>query len=216
MRRLLHCGVSIFDLDHIFISHFHPDHSGELVPLLFSSKYATGATRLKQLTIWGGEGLKAFYGKLRNVYGDWIALPDDQLAIREIDTLSGETFAVDDFKVTARPVAHRPESLAYRFEDRSGRVTTYSGDTEPCDGLVAAARSADLFICESAMPDELRTGGHMTPGLAGETAARAAARRLVLTHLYPECDGVDIVKQAQQTYKGPVTVAEDLMTFDLS
>lgn len=215
MRRLLHCGISIFDLDHIFISHFHPDHTGELVPLLFSSKYATGSGRTKLLTIWGGEGFKAFYTRLRNVYGDWIVLPDHHLAIREIDTLSGEAFAFTDFRVTARPVAHRPESLAYRFEDRAGRVMTYSGDTEPCDGLVAAASAADLFICESAMPDELRTAGHMTPGLAGETAARAEARLLVLTHLYPECDGVDIVKQAQQTYKGPVTVAEDLMTFDL-
>jgi ribonuclease BN (tRNA processing enzyme) len=91
----------------------------------------------------------------------------------------------------------------------------YSGDSEPCDGLVAAARGADLFICEAAMPDEKKVPGHMTPSLAGLMAERAQARRLVLTHLYPACDGVDIVKQAQGTYKGPVMAAEDLMSFVL-
>ena len=46
-------------------------------------------------------------------------------------------------------------------------------------------------------------------------AAQAGAKRLVLTHLYPECDGQDLVKQAGRTYKGPVMVAEDLLSFVL-
>ncbi|MFZ1200995.1 MAG: MBL fold metallo-hydrolase, partial [Desulfobacterales bacterium] len=39
MRRLLETGRTIFELSHIFYSHFHPDHSGELAPLLFATKY---------------------------------------------------------------------------------------------------------------------------------------------------------------------------------
>ena len=39
MRRLLQAGVRIFDLAFICYSHFHPDHTGELVPFLFSNKY---------------------------------------------------------------------------------------------------------------------------------------------------------------------------------
>jgi ribonuclease BN (tRNA processing enzyme) len=92
----------------------------------------------------------------------------------------------------------------------------YSGDSDACDALVNVAQEVDLFICESAMPDALKVPGHMTPSLAGRMATRAGAKRLVLTHLYPECDGEDLVKQASGTYKGPVTVAEDLMSFDLA
>ena len=215
MRRLLHCDVSIFELTHIFLSHFHPDHSAELVPLLFATKYPDAMARTRPLHLMGGSGLKRFYKALQGAYGDWIVLPAGQLLVGEIDTLGGEALAFDDFKLTARPVAHRPESLACRIEDGDGTVVAYSGDTEPCPGLVDVARRADLFICESAMPDERKVPGHMTPGLAGQMAAQAQARRLVLTHLYPACDGVDIVKQAQGTYKGPVLAAEDLMGFVL-
>ncbi len=215
MRRLLHCGVTIFDLTHIFLSHFHPDHTAELVPLLFATKYPDRNARTRLLRILGGSGFKRFYQALQGAYGDWIVLPGEQMALTEIDTLAGESFHFEDFTVKARPVDHRPESLAYRIEDAAGTVVAYSGDTDPCEGLVAAARLADLFICESAMPDGRKVPGHMTPGLAGQAATQAQARRLVLTHLYPPCDEVDIVKQAQGTYKGPVFAAEDLISFQL-
>lgn len=213
LRRLLHCGVTIFDLTHIFLSHFHPDHTAELVPLLFATKYPDRNARTRMLRILGGSGLKRFYQALQGAYGDWIALPKDQMALTEIDTLAGESLQFEDFNLQARPVAHRPESLACRIEDAAGTVVAYSGDTEPCAGLVAAARQADLFICEASMPDGHKVPGHMTPSLAGQAATQARARRLVLTHLYPPCDDVDIVKQAQGTYKGPVSAAEDLISF---
>ena len=36
MRRLLEAGTTLSNLSFIFLSHFHPDHSGELVPFLFA------------------------------------------------------------------------------------------------------------------------------------------------------------------------------------
>jgi ribonuclease BN (tRNA processing enzyme) len=215
MRRLLRCGVFIFDLTHIFISHFHPDHTAELAPLLFASKYPEPSARTRELHLLGGSGLKRFYKNLQGVYGDWIVLPRGRTVLREIDTLVGETITFADFTLEARPVVHRPESLAARISDAVGKTVTYSGDTDPCPALVEAARGADLFICEAATPDGRKVPGHLTPSLAGAMAAQAQAQRLVLTHLYPECDGVDIVKQARETYKGNVVAAEDLMVFDL-
>ncbi len=215
IRRLLEYGVTIFDLTHIFLSHFHPDHSAELVPLIFSTKYPDRRRRKKQLTIVGGDGLKRFYKALQTAYGEWIVMPVEQLAIQEMDTLPGESLTYDDFRVIARPTNHRPESLAYRVEGTDGVSVVYSGDTDECDSLADLAHCADLFICESALPDELKAPGHLTPSLAGQIAARAQVKRLVLTHLYPQCDNVDIVKQAGSKYKGPVVVAEDLKSFVL-
>ncbi|WP_054034013.1 MBL fold metallo-hydrolase [Desulfatitalea tepidiphila] len=216
MHRLLQYGLTIFDLTHIFLTHFHPDHTAELVPLLFATKYPDAEARTHRLTLAAGTGLKRFYQGLRAVYDHWIVLPEDQMALQEIDTLAGETIRYfEDFVLTARPVNHRPESLAYRISDPDGRSMACSGDTDVCDALVDVAREVDLFICESAMPDSHKVPGHLTPSLAGRIAGRADARHLVLTHLYPECDGQDLVKQAAGTYKGPVTVAEDLMSFVL-
>ena len=45
MRRLLEAQTQIWDISHIFISHFHLDHTGELASFLFSNKYADGSKR---------------------------------------------------------------------------------------------------------------------------------------------------------------------------
>ncbi len=216
LRRMLEYGVTIFDIDAIFLSHFHPDHTAELISFLFATKYPDGTRRRTQLRVAAGTGLKKFYQGLRSAYGDWIVLPSDQLSLIELDTRTGETIHVGETKVTARPVNHRPESLGYRIEDHAGRSVVYSGDTDETGSLVELARDAALFICEAALPDDHKVSGHLTPSLAGRMAHSARAKCLVLTHLYPETDGVDLVRQAATTYDGPVIVAEDLMSFRLT
>lgn len=216
MRRLLRCNTTIFDLTHIFLSHFHPDHTAELVPLLFATKYPDSTSRQQPLRILGGQGLRSLYKNLRSAYGDWIVLPDDLLIIQELDILAGEKLTFDDFELIVRPVVHRPESLAVRINAADGSCLAYSGDTDMCNVLADVAHNVDLFICESSTPDELKLSGHMTPALAGLAAAQARAKQLVLTHLYPPCDEVNIAKQAAAKYKGPIIVAEDLMVFDLN
>lgn len=212
MDRLLTCGVTIFDLTHICLSHFHPDHTSELVPLIFATKYPDSHARQHRLHLIGGPGLFSFYQGLQAAYGRWIVLPEEQLEIREIDSPETGSLIFKDFSMTTRSMNHGPESLAYRIQ--AGDISmVYSGDTDVCDALVELAHETDLFVCEASMPDGHKVPGHLTPSLAGSMASKAGARRLVLTHLYPPCDEVDIVKQASSTYKGPVIKAEDLMTF---
>lgn len=212
MRRLLEAGTDIYRIDYLFYSHFHPDHSAELVPLLFANKYPDAARRRRPLTIVGGPGLKRFFAGLEAVYGHWIVLGDEVIEFIEWDpdTLSG--VAGEGFKVTAAPVAHNPESVAFRVETPSGASVVYSGDTDYSDRLVGLARQAGLLVCESAMPDEEKIPGHLTPALAGRLATEAGVGRLMLTHFYPACDGADIAAQCRRTYRGPLLLAEDLMT----
>jgi ribonuclease BN (tRNA processing enzyme) len=121
----------------------------------------------------------------------------------------------DDFNVETLPVEHNPESIAYRITASDGASVVYSGDTDFSDNLVMLSKEADLLICESALPDELKVRGHLTPSLAGEIAKRANVRKLVLTHFYPECDLVDVKKECRKTYSGPLMLAEDLMTINI-
>jgi ribonuclease BN (tRNA processing enzyme) len=213
MDRLLAYGVTIFDLTHICLSHFHPDHTSELVPLIFATKYPDRQARKHRLQVIGGPGLISFYQGLQAAYGNWIVLPDEQLQIRELHSPMNEPLRFNGFSLTANSMAHSPESLAYRIQVDDGISVVYSGDTDMCAALAELARGADLFICEASMPDARKVPGHLTPSLAGQIASKAKAKRLVLTHLYPPCDEVDIVKQARSTYKGPVIKAEDLMAF---
>ena len=139
MRRLLESGITIFDLSHIFYSHFHPDHSGELVPLLFATKYPDSRRRRSPLTICAGAGFVQFFKGLKKVYGPWIMLDPGMLSILELDTSGPDAVRFDDFTVKSLPVNHNPESLAYRIVDVVGRSVVYSGDTDLCDGLVRLA-----------------------------------------------------------------------------
>jgi ribonuclease BN (tRNA processing enzyme) len=91
----------------------------------------------------------------------------------------------------------------------------YSGDTDFCDNLVTLSEDADLLICESSLPDEIKVPGHMTPSLAGLTAEKAGAKRLILTHLYPECESVDIAEQCGKTYTGDFMIAEDSLKISI-
>jgi len=215
MRRLLRATTTIFELSYIFYSHLHPDHTGELVSLLFASKYPESTHRQNPLTIIAGKGFLEFYKGLRNVYRQWIDIGTGLLNIIELDNTDREVRPFDDFTVESLPVQHQNESLAYRIIGSGGKSVVYSGDTDVCENLVHIAKQADLFICESALPDDLKAQGHLTPSRPGEIATRAKVRKLVLTHFYPECDAVDVEKECRKTYSGPLVLAEDLMRIEL-
>jgi len=215
MHRLLSAGVEIFDIDIICYSHFHPDHTGELVPFIFATKYPDSNRRNKVLTITGGKGFLSFINRLNDVYGDWMELPEGMLRFVELDSNGRDSRSFASFTIETMPMNHREESLGYRITDLDGKSIVYSGDTDTNKNLVSLASGADLLICESAMPDELKVPGHLTPSLAGDMATRAQVKKLVLTHLYPECDRVDLRAQCRKTYQGPLVIAEDLMKIEV-
>ncbi|MFP4268016.1 MAG: MBL fold metallo-hydrolase [Spirochaetaceae bacterium] len=221
MHRLLARDIRIDDIDAIFLSHFHPDHAGELPSFLFSTKYPAPMKRSKKLSLAGGTGLKGFYEGLNETYDYALSLPEEYFCMKELDE-NGEGVRVGegesllrDFGLAWTRVAHRPESRAYRFTAKNGFSVVYSGDTDYSETLVDLAGGADLLISESAFPDGERVKGHLTPSLAGEIASRAQVGHLVLTHFYPVCELYDIEAQCRKSYKGRLTMATDLLQLEL-
>jgi ribonuclease BN (tRNA processing enzyme) len=211
MRRLLEAGTTIFDLNYLCYSHFHPDHSAELVPLIFATKYPDDTRRQSPLKILGGRGLTDLFAGLKAVYGPWIELAPGLLKFVEFDNTTRDRKKFSGFSIETAPVEHNPESVAYRITSADGSSVVYSGDTDFSENLIELATDTDLLICESAMPDSLQVKGHLTPSMAGDIATRAGARKLVLTHFYPDCENVDITSECRKTYSGPLLLAEDLM-----
>jgi ribonuclease BN (tRNA processing enzyme) len=215
MKRLLEAGVTIDRLSYIFYSHLHPDHTGELVPFLFATKYPHTYGKRKPFTIVAAKGFVDFYEKLKSAYGEWIELTPGLLNVAELDTTGRDHLDCGLFDVDSLPMDHTQMSLAYRITAPDGQSVVYSGDTDLCDNLVTLAKGADVLICESAFPDEMKVQGHLTPSLAGRIATEAGVKKLVLTHFYPECSAVDIAEQCRGTYEGPLVLAEDLMEIEL-
>jgi len=215
MRRLLEAQATIFDISHIFYSHFHPDHTGEFVPFIFATKYPDGSRRKIPLTVAGGRGLLNFYQGLKSVYGQWIELAPGLMEIVEFDNKNADMITFEDFIVTTAPVQHNEESIAFRITSTDGFSAVYTGDTDYSETIIDLAKDADLLICECALPDRHKVNGHLTPSLAGDLAAKAGVRKLVLTHFYPECEKTDIEAECRKTYAGPLALAEDLMEIEI-
>ncbi len=135
------------------------------------------------------------------------------MKIEELDVHQSNVMNCPGFKITVRPVNHTPNSLAYRVEDQQGKSIVYSGDSGFCDGLVDVAKGTDLLVLESSFPDGVEVEGHLTPSQAGHIATLANAKRLVLTHFYPECLATDITAQCRKSYEGELTLGSDLLHF---
>jgi ribonuclease BN (tRNA processing enzyme) len=202
------------DLDSLWFTHFHPDHTAGLVPLLFAARSPLYG-REKPLVIGGAAGLKDFFRRLLGVYGSWIELDSDLLTFEEIENTAAAEMKLPFGTLSTLPMDHTKESLGYRLETKDGLVFAYSGDTEYCGNIVALAREADLFFCECSFPDNMKTSGHLTPEWAGKVAQEADCKRLVLIHLYPVCDEIDVVAACRKQYSGEIVLAEDFMWFRL-
>ncbi len=207
LSKLLGAGVTVLDLDRVFYTHLHPDHTGDLVPLLFALRNPAWR-RAKPLHITGPKGFGAYYEALVKLYGDWIASKSYDLVLREV---LEEVTEGDGFKVVPREVVHLRHSVCYRIESADGRSVVYSGDTTYCDAIIDASRGADLLVLECSAPDERPMKNHLTPTQAGQIAALAGCRRLVLTHFYPICEEYDIVTPCRKVFDGELILAEDLM-----
>ena len=109
-----------------------------------------------------------------------------------------DTFTMNNLTITTAPVNHIASSLAYRLE-YAGRSMVYSGDTDWSDSLIDLARGTDLLILEASNP--FKVAGHLTPEEAGRLAGQAGVPRLVLTHIYPPGDAVDLAAEAGRSFQ---------------
>jgi ribonuclease BN (tRNA processing enzyme) len=211
---LARLGFSYADLDYIGLSHFHPDHTADLVPFLFATKYYPAFSRRGPFTILACEGFLDFFNSLQVPYGEWVVPPPGLMEIEEIPRKEGYTLELAGFTLRTTPLSHTAASLAFAVES-GGKKIVYSGDTDFDPRLVALAREADLLVLDCSLPDPLKMEGHLIPSEAGVLAAQAGVKRLLLTHFYPECDAMDILATVSRHFGGEVLKANDLMTLIL-
>ncbi len=218
VRLLLDCGAGTLhraatfgipwpDVTHVALTHFHPDHWGELPMFLFALKWGTLPQRTELLHLIGPAGLETRMTVLAGALGDWVLEPGYPLAFHEI--LPGQSLPLaGDVVLEACKTPHTPESLAYAVRDERARLV-YTGDTSPSDELARWARGCDLLLAECSLPDQAGIAIHLTPTQAGSLARAAGARRLVLTHFYPAIEGTDPASVAARAFGGEVVAAND-------
>lgn len=209
LRAALAAGLDPRRARHVLLSHVHPDHSADLVPLLFACNYAPDWKPGSEITFAGPHGLGRFLEDLEVPF-PWLRPRGWHRRVHE-GSLEG-----DGWRAEAFPVSHgSTRAVAWRFES-GGRVLCYSGDSSLCEGLRRAARGADLLVCECTVPRGAEpVEGHLTADEVGQLAAEAGVARVLLTHLYPVADEVDVVGQVREHFAGGVEKAEDGCSYPL-
>ncbi len=207
LRKMLEVGITYQDPDLLLYTHLHPDHTADLVPILFACKYGD-FPREKDLLCVGGPGFKFFFEELEKLYAPWIKPPSYPLTVKEVHK---EPLLYRDIQIFSKPVAHISGSVGYRIEFKNGKSIAISGDMDYCQNMIDLGIEVDLLVLECSFPDERKVEGHLTPSLAGRIAFESRCKKLLLTHLYPVCDQFDIVHQCRQTYEGEIVLGEDLL-----
>lgn len=159
-------------LDHVYLTHEHPDHTYALPGLVHHLRFAGARDRLVV------HGPAPALGRAR---GALEALGVTCPFSLEWDPL--EEAAGGDARADWVPADHSVPTLAYRFGD-----VVICGDTGPSELIVELARGASLLVHEASHTNEklTHTAGHSTPEDAAKVASRADVGTLALIHIHPD------------------------------
>ena len=242
--QLVRAGKAAGTLDALFITHHHFDHIGDLGALIVD---AWNSGRTLPLRIFGPSGtaaiVEALVGQVYKRHVDFRhkqaaatgrAIPDvrELIAVQECE--AGPVCDGAAWQVYAADVEHGHRlgltreqwpCFGYRLEAQ-GKVVAISGDTVACAGIDRLARGADVLIqccyqaeqeVDSPVLELLARDVIATADQAGRIAARAQARKLVLTHFDRKPDALlqAMLADVRRHYGGEVVLAEDLMVIAL-
>ena len=211
--RMRQAGLDPLGLTHVVVTHIHPDHAYGLPALIQNLRLLRRSAPLPVLCrpehMEPLRQLLALFG-LTDRPG---AFP---VALTAIDLAAGApavTAGALVLRTTSNSHGTMP-NFALRADVTGAGSVVYSSDTEPTESVADLARGAHTLIHEATFPhrDRGRFGTHSTAQEAGEIAARAGVRRLILTHVDADYhDEIDaLAAEAARAFHGPVEVAREL------
>ncbi|MFB3895375.1 MAG: MBL fold metallo-hydrolase [bacterium] len=210
-QHLVQAGIDFRQIEYLFYSHAHADHTTDLIAFLFSTNYAPQFKREKPLHIIGPKGFRKFMKLLIKTFTT-LEPKSYEILVHQVGSsrLRGQNFVI-----RSKQMAHGDiPAVGYRLE-YNHKILVYSGDTGYCDNLVTLAQNADVLILECSLPDEYAIDMHLSPSSAGKIAQLANAKRLILTHFYTITEQYPILEQCKKEYSGEVQIATDLMRLQI-
>jgi ribonuclease BN (tRNA processing enzyme) len=213
VRGMLRADLDPFAVDRVFLTHFHPDHTVDLVTLLFCIKYGAQDERTHPLHLTGPEPFERFWSSVTEVWGEWM-VGDYPMEVSELPYERPSPLGLPGGRLSWAPAEHRPESIAYRLDGEGGSFV-YTGDTEYSESVVELARGAHTMLVECSFPDESPVPGHLTPSGVAKIASESGVSRVVLTHIYPAADALDLPAEVGRSYDGEIVVAGDGLKFGI-
>ena len=125
VRGMRRAGIYPLGVDRVFFTHFHGDHTVDVVPFLFWRRFRAGGmardmgrdARSQPLFISGPEPFLRFWRS--RSWGKWL-LSSLSAEVFELPRKHGGPLELPGCNLTWAPSDHRPESIAYRLDSELG------------------------------------------------------------------------------------------------
>jgi ribonuclease BN (tRNA processing enzyme) len=199
------------ELQAIVVSHLHPDHFIDLVPLRHYLRYQRQpaervrvvAPRALPERLDGLHGVRGFCG-----------------ASLDCEALSPGAFRAGAFRLEAVNVLHDGDSYAFRVsvDGSPGPGLVYTGDCGRASDVLPLIRPGDALLSEVSFgpgpgdPHALHLDGPMV----GRLAAEGGASRVLLTHLLMGSDRAETIASVRAHFTGRVELVEPGCETDLA
>lgn len=185
------------ELQAVLITHLHPDHFVDLVPLRHYLRWHLYPSR--HVRVLGPDGLA---GRLDGLHAE----PGFSAATLDIERLTEGVRTVGPFTIQAGLVAHMGESYGLRVAIGDGPGLVYSGDCGSAEDLEALIRPGDVLLSEVSFGagPVLPGAAHLAGPEVGRLALRTGARSVLLTHLLMGRDRDETIASVRAGFDGPV------------
>ena len=192
--------LRVQDIDAVVLSHLHADHMGDVLTL----RYALGVA--KKLG-WRATPLPV-YMPAEPAAEAALICESDMVDAHIITDGMQTTICGMDARFARMPHAVPSYAMAFAADSRK---FVYSGDTQDNDTLAGFAQDADLFLMEAALLSRDKGPGalHVSAQDAGRIGRDARAKRMLVTHIFPEYDPDELLREVRECYPAAQIIEEN-------
>jgi ribonuclease Z len=193
-RQLMRSSLGLPDLDEIYLTHYHADHTLGLPGLL---KTFSLRGRDVPLTVYGPPGLRELFTDLRRVFGK-VTYPLETVEVRPGDALER-----DGYRILVFPVHHGVSAVGYAVDepDRPGEFDAAAADVL---GIPFGPERGELQRGESVT---LADGMVVTPDTVLGSARKG--RRVVITGDTAPVETVRVLAEGADVLVHEATFSEE-------
>jgi ribonuclease Z len=243
MRNVMSLNIPADFLTKIFLSHLHTDHWGDL-DAIWAGGWTGGRTGPLQVWGPNGsrEDMGTAYAIenfMRTYNWDYVtravkvASAPGSIDVHEFDFKGINEVVYDENGVVIRsiPAIHAGDGPVSFILEWNGYKVVYAGDTAPNKWFMEHCGDADLLINECMLTPEqlmrfygqppqrammMQTDIHTSAQAFGKIASILEPRHAVAYHFFNE-EGTryDIYEAIRQTYDGPLSMADDMMVWNI-